>query len=150
MSRGDEAAAAAQRAVADARAQLFSGRGRGASEPEIAVHTRDRLTLGDRDTVDERAATHRQTGRARGDAAALSDQIALTRQQLAATVSALATRLDPRQVATRELTAQVRRTRLAAARFVEDPPPGSVPAVGAVAALAAWLLCRRVARRQRR
>lgn len=74
------------------RDRLLGGRGPGASEAEIAAHTRRRLTIAGTSVTRRLELQARQTSRARGDAAGIVDAIELSRQELAVTAGELARR----------------------------------------------------------
>lgn len=84
-----EAGAGAQGEVARLRRRLLHGRGPGASERELAPYMHDRAFLGAVPTMVERELVQVQTGRARGDAAAIEDNLGQMRASLAATIDEL-------------------------------------------------------------
>lgn len=92
MADHDRASQPAQRAqatLARAREQLLAGRGPGASAVEIARHTRGRTELAGQPTPRRRAQLAHQTALAKGNADALTAQIAATGRDLSGTLTAI-------------------------------------------------------------
>ena len=78
-----------------ARDNLLRGRGPGASEAEVAAHTRNRVDIAGISATRRLELAARQTALARGDADAITDAIQLGRAELADTVTQLTARLRP-------------------------------------------------------
>ncbi len=89
----------AQAAVEQARAGLLGGRGPGASQAEIARHTRARRRLGTEPTADARAALAWRTACARRDVDAVAAHAAVATDALGDTIAAIRHRADPARVA---------------------------------------------------
>lgn len=77
-----------------ARADLLRGRGPGASDAEIAAHTRNRVMIAGETATRRLEMDARQTARARLDAATIADTIQLSRAELAHTVDQVARRVS--------------------------------------------------------
>ena len=83
------------------RADLMGGRGPGATEAEVAVHTRNRTIIAGEYVTGQLERSAQQTAHAREDTAGITDSIEHSSRQLALVVGELATRLSPRRVAER-------------------------------------------------
>ena len=83
----------ASEAIDLARARLLRGRGPGATEREVAHHTRDRTAIGGVAVPRLLAETDAHAAELRGDVAALADRVTRQRDQLAADLSVVAGRL---------------------------------------------------------
>lgn len=101
-----------------ARATLLGGRGPGASEAEVSAHTRNRVIVAGMAAARRLEMAARQTTRARGDAAGLSDVTQLRRAELADTVGAVTGHLRPGRRLTDAATARRTQRRARGAAFV--------------------------------
>lgn len=82
-----------------ARESLLDGRGPGASDEEVAAHTRNRVMIGGETATRRLELAARDTVRARGDTEGLTDKIQIASAELAGSLTQLAERLRPRRVA---------------------------------------------------
>lgn len=109
--RSEAPAEAVRAQLHRARQLLLAGRGPGASEAEIAAHTRNRVEIAGVTTTRRLELTARRTAVARGDTDAMVSVIQLSRAELADILGQLRSRLHPRHLvgtAARGLTAQLR------------------------------------------
>lgn len=109
--RSDVAPAGVAADLHRARALLLAGRGPGASEAEVASHTRNRVEIAGVTVTRRRELAARQTAVARGDTDGLTSVIQLSRAELADAVIELRSRLDPwrlGRIAATRLIAQLR------------------------------------------
>lgn len=83
------------------RADLLSGRGPGASDAEVAAHTRNRVMIAGETATRRLEMAARQTARARLDAATIADTIQLSRAELAHTVDQVERHMSPRHLLSR-------------------------------------------------
>lgn len=101
------------------RGRLLGGRGPGASDREIAAHTKGRRTVGALPTVVERELVQIRAELARGDADALMTDLDRFRARLASTLDELVWRAAPRH-----LQAQaIRAARARCAALLGAPAP---------------------------
>jgi hypothetical protein len=100
-----------------ARENLLGGRGPGASEEEVAAHTRNRVGIAGVAATRRLELAARDTTRARRDTAGLSDTIEIASGALARTVAQLGARLQPRHLAAMTMRGVVARVRANPARF---------------------------------
>lgn len=89
-----------------ARENLLAGRGPGASEQEVAAHTRNRAVIAGESATRRLALAARDTTRARCDADGLADTIQLASGELAHSLTLIAERLRPGHL-TRTVATQV-------------------------------------------
>lgn len=85
----------------------MGGRGPGASEAEVAAHTRNRVIVAGENATWRLELAARQTALAREDTAAITGVIQRSRGELAVSLSQLTRRLHPRQLVGR-VTAALR------------------------------------------
>lgn len=83
--------AVVEAALRQARAQLMSGRGPGASPVEVAAHTRNRAAIAGVSTTRRLEVQARQTSRARGSLDGILDAVQLDRAELAIALRRFAT-----------------------------------------------------------
>jgi len=100
-----------------ARDDLLGGRGPGASEEEVAAHTRNRVGIAGVSATRRLELAARDTMRARRDTAGLIDTIQIASTELARTVAQLGARLQPRHLAATTISGGVARIRANPARF---------------------------------
>lgn len=122
---------AAQAEIRRLRHGLLGGRGPGASEREIARHTRDRPVTGAVPTVIERELVQVSTGLARGDLYAIERDLQPVRARLAVTLDALGERLAPHQLGTQLIRAARARIRALLGGHPEPAAPPAGPAADA-------------------
>ncbi len=118
----------AQDQVGRLRRQLLGGHGPGASDREVARHTRERPTVGAVPMMIERELVQVRTDLARSDPAAIEQDLERTRARLTATIEELTGRLAPRRLATQ--AAHAVRTRIEALPGGSAQPPAPGPAAG--------------------
>lgn len=100
-----------------ARDDLLGGRGPGASEEEVAAHTRNRVGIAGVTATRRLELAARDTTRARRDTAGLIDTIQIASGELARSVAQLGERLQPRHLAAMTISGVVARVRANPARF---------------------------------
>lgn len=86
-----------QSAVRAARDRLLQGRGAGASKAEVDARTREQTRYAGEPVSEQLEALHERTAVVRGDVAAMQRDVDRTRNHLASTVDAVASRVDPRR-----------------------------------------------------
>ena len=118
----------AQDQVGRLRRQLLGGHGPGASDREVARHTRERPTVGAVPMMIERELVQVRTDLARSDPAAIEQDLERTRARLTATIEEFTGRLVPRRLATQ--AAHAVRTRIEALPGGSAQPPAPGPAAG--------------------
>lgn len=100
-----------------ARDDLLGGRGPGASEDEVAAHTRNRVGIAGVSATRRLELAARDTTRARRDTAGLNDTIQIASAELARSVAQLGARLQPRHLAAMSIRGVVARVRARPAWF---------------------------------
>jgi len=101
-----------------ARENLLGGRGPGASDEEVAAHTRNRVLIGGDTATRRLELAARDTVRARRDAAGLTDTIQIASAELVDTLTQITERLRPGHLASAGVAGVVARVRANPAPFV--------------------------------
>lgn len=101
-----------------ARENLLAGRGPGASDEEVAAHTRNRVAVGGDTATRRLELAARDTVRARRDAAGLTDTIQIASAELVDTLTQITERLRPGHLASAGVAGVVARVRANPAPFV--------------------------------
>lgn len=101
-----------------ARENLLAGRGPGASDEEVAAHTRNRVVIAGESATRRLELAARDTVRARRDAAGLTDTIQIASAELIGTLTQITQRLRPGHAASTAVTGAITRVRANPAPFV--------------------------------
>lgn len=101
-----------------ARENLLAGRGPGASDEEVAAHTRNRVVIAGESATRRLELAARDSVRARRDAAGLTDTIQIASTELVDTLTQITERLRPGHLASAGVTGVVARLRANPAPFV--------------------------------
>ncbi len=101
-----------------ARENLLAGRGPGASDEEVAAHTRNRVVIAGETATRRLELADRDTVRARRDSGGLTDTIQVAQTELADTLTQITERLRPGLLASAGAAGVVARARANPAPFV--------------------------------
>ncbi len=94
-----------------ARENLLAGRGPGASDEEVAAHTRNRVVIAGESATRRLELAARDTVRARRDTGGLTDTIQIAQTELADTLTQITERLRPGHLASTAVTGVIARVR---------------------------------------
>ncbi len=101
-----------------ARENLLAGRGPGASDEEVAAHTRNRVEIAGESATRRLELAARDIVRARRDTGGLTDTIQIAQTELADTLTQITERLRPGHLASTAVTGVIARVRSNPAPFV--------------------------------
>ncbi|MGI8677784.1 MAG: hypothetical protein ACR2LX_03675 [Jatrophihabitans sp.] len=101
-----------------ARENLLAGRGPGASDAEVAAHTRNRVVIAGESATHRLELAARDTARARRDVSGLTDTIQIASTELADTLTQVTQRLRPEHAASTAVIGAITRVRANPAPFV--------------------------------
>lgn len=100
-----------------ARQNLLAGRGPGASEEEVAAHTRNRVVIAGESAARRLELAARDTASARRDTGGLTDTIHIAQTELADTLTQITERLRPGHLASTAVSGVITRVRANPAPF---------------------------------
>lgn len=100
-----------------ARENLLAGRGPGASDEEVAAHTRNRIVIAGESATRRLELAARDTARARRDTGGLTDTIRIAQAGLADTLTQITERLRPGHLAWTAVSGVIPRVRANPAPF---------------------------------